>query len=81
MYSPRSPRDSIVRPPMKTSIAMTDVYPMAMPGCSSFLIMITDEKKSPATEKNVPITDTTRKGFSEKAVKPFIHNAKSFQKL
>ena len=78
MYSPNKPKNSKIIPAKKRMVAIIEEYPRAISGCKSFRTTITIPNKNPNADSIIPVIDAKRNGFSEKAVKPFIH---SFNKL
>ena len=80
IYSPSIPNSIIIIPPINKITAIKDEYPVKIAGFNILRITVNIAKNKPITEQNKPQKLANRKGFSEKAVKPFIQSLINLKK-
>ena len=81
MYSPIKPSSNIMAPPKNTFVAISELYPRGTDGSTSLLIIDHIVNINPDNAQSMPLQVAMRKGFIEKAVKPFIHSHNNLESV
>lgn len=81
MYSPIMPSIISNNPPTKATTPITELQPIGTSELTILLITMKIKYMKLMADKQKPIPEDILKGFTENAVKPFIHKDNNFLKL